>query len=113
MLRTIASNNKRNYRFWNPASLSSVTSLNPQKFGGGGNKVHFGAYGSRSFNVTIEGVNVIDTDSNSRVFSVGENKNSKIIINSGVIQTNENPDLRDSHTRVEFSPEIIFKGNNP
>ena len=113
LLRTIASNNKRNYRFWNPASLSSVTSLNPQKFGGGGNKVHFGAYGSRSFNVTIEGVNVIDTDSNSRVFSVGENKNSRIIINSGVIQTNENPDLRDSHTRVEFSPEIIFKGNNP
>ncbi len=105
IIRSLASENKRNYRFWNPAILSNVRSVNPVKYGGSGNKIHFGNYGSRSFVVEIENVDVLDSTSNARVFSVGEAQNSRMKIFSGQIVIEGSADLMDSPGRVEISPE--------
>ncbi len=105
VIRSLASENKRNYRFWNPVTLSRVRSVNPVKYGGSGNKIHFGNYSSRSFVVEIESVDVLDTTSNARVFSVGEARNSRMKILSGQVVIEGSADLFDSPGRVEISPE--------
>lgn len=105
LLRTLATHNKRNYRFWNPAIVTEAKSINPMKYGGSGNKVHFGAYGSRNFLVDIIDVDILDTTSNARVFSVGETSNSRMNIERGKIVIEGSADLRDSSSRVNISSD--------
>ena len=113
LLRTLASNNKRNYRFWNPAEAIDITSLSPKKHGGSGNKVHFGTYGSRNFKILIENVYIYEPESRSRLFSVGENKGSSMKVEGGKIYTIDEPDITDSHPRVEISEKTQFINLTP
>lgn len=110
--RTLAQNNKRNYRFWNGAELQNVLSFNPEKFGGSGNKVHFGAYGSRDFEIKIFDIDVVDESPNARVFSVGENKKSSMTIDGGLIYIKGNPNLTDSPGRVNIKTSTTIEIEN-
>ena len=108
LVRTYAHNNKRNFRFWNPASVYDSKSVDPQKFGGSGNKVHVGTYGSRNFQVKFYDVDILDTDSNARVFSLGENQDASISVDGGVIRIEGTADLVDSAGRLSISSDTVL-----
>ena len=108
--RTIAYGNKRNYRLWNPVEIVDSYSFDPIKWGGSGNKVHFGLFGNRDFNVTIRDTTIIDVDSNSTIFYSGESGSATFYIDGGSVESQGSSVLYDleSRTTISDSTQLIL-----
>ena len=101
LLRTSASDNKRNYRIWGSATLTDCTSNEPNKRGGSGSESHVNS-GDIS-NTTINNCTFTGTQNRNNII-FDQNGEALIVVNGGGVTDN-------SHTLIEGDASKVTLNN--
>lgn len=101
LLRTSASDNKRNYRIWGSATLTDCTSNEPNKRGGSGSESHIN-FGDIS-NTTVNNCTFTGTQNRNNII-FDQNGEALVVVNGGGVTDN-------SYTLIEGDASKVTLNN--